>query len=51
MAIFGDIIEEAIKRYFFTKISIPINKKGYTGPLRVALTISPMHPKDSKSAT
>jgi hypothetical protein len=38
MAIFGDLIEEVVGEFFFTKIYISINIKGYKEILGAALS-------------
>jgi len=40
MAVFGDLIKEAVGGHFFTKISIPNNTKEYKETLGVALTFA-----------
>jgi len=37
MTIFGDLFKQAIRGYFYIKIYIPNNKKGYREALEVAL--------------
>ena len=37
MTIFGDLIGEAINRFFFTKMSIPIDKEEYKESREVIL--------------